>query len=66
VIERGELTLADRGETPVEIRAKVPTSIWAFTFVRDTTLDPPRPFLDGPPDDAPAELRAIRGPGPGM
>jgi len=63
-IDRSELVrMVDRGETAVEIRAKVPTSIWAFTFVRETTVDPPRPFLRGPPDVPPAALRAVRGSG---
>jgi hypothetical protein len=58
-IERARLDFADR-ERAVEIRAQVPVASWAFTFVRDDTLEPDRSFLDPPPDQPPAEIRAIR------
>jgi hypothetical protein len=58
-IERGRLAYVDRGERAIEIRAKVPMTTWAFTFVREDTLVPDRPFLVAPPPDAPAEVRAI-------
>jgi hypothetical protein len=58
-IERARLDFTDR-ERVLEIRAHVPMASWAFTFVRDDTLDPDRPFLDPPPDEPPAEVRAIR------
>jgi uncharacterized membrane protein len=58
-IEREQIELADRGERAIEIRAKVPTTGWAFTMVRNDTIVPPRPFLDGPPDEPPAEVRAV-------
>jgi hypothetical protein len=58
-IERDRLSYLDRGERTVEIRSRVPMTTWAFTFVREDTVVPDRPFLDGPPRDAPAEVRAI-------
>ena len=57
--ERGTLDYADIGERTIELRALVPTTSWAFTFVREDTIVPPRPFLVGPPDAAPGEVRAI-------
>jgi hypothetical protein len=59
-LDRARLDFADRGERDVEIRSRVPMASWAFTFVRDDTLEPDRPFLDPPPDSPPAEVRAIR------
>lgn len=58
IIRRERLDYADR-DRAIEIRARVPLTGWAFSFVRDDTLAPPRPFLDPPPRVAPAELRAI-------
>jgi hypothetical protein len=58
-ITRDHLSYADRGDRAIEIRAPVSTSSWAFTFVQAATLDPPRPFLDGPPDEPPPAVRAI-------
>ncbi|HEX7842459.1 MAG TPA: hypothetical protein VF469_33530, partial [Kofleriaceae bacterium] len=58
-IERESIELPDRGERAIEIRAKVPVTSWAFTMVRDDTIVPPRPFLDGPPDEPPIEVRAV-------
>jgi len=60
-IEREQIDFADRGERAVEIRANVSMAGWAFTMVRDDTIVPPRPFLDGPPAEAPTEVRAISG-----
>ena len=59
-IERDRLEFADRGERTVEIRSSVPTTGWAFTLVREDTLVPARPFLDAPPAEPPAAVRAIR------
>jgi len=59
-LDRTQLHYVDLGERGIEIRAHVPAAGWAFTFVRHDTMVPPRPFLAGPPDVAPAELRAIR------
>jgi hypothetical protein len=59
-IERDTLDLADHGERAIEIRGKVPLNTWAFTFVRDDAIVPPRPFLEGPPDEPPARVRQIR------
>ncbi|MGH2897988.1 MAG: hypothetical protein ACRDMZ_04885, partial [Solirubrobacteraceae bacterium] len=58
-IEREVLDLADRGERAIEIRGSVPLSTWSFTFVRQDAIVPARPFLEGPPDEAPASVRAI-------
>jgi hypothetical protein len=58
-IEREVIDLADRGERTIEIRGSVPMTTWAFTFVREDTMVPPRPFLEGPPEQAPAAVRAI-------
>jgi hypothetical protein len=58
-IDRARLEFADR-ERAVEIRANVPMASWAFAFVRDDAIEPDRPFLDPPPDQPPAEVRAIR------
>jgi hypothetical protein len=58
-IHRERIDLADRGERVVEIRSRVPTTMWSFTFVRQDTLVPERPFLVRPPEDAPADVRAI-------
>jgi len=58
--ERQKLEYLDRGERVVEIRSKVPMTTWAFTFVREDTLVPDRPFLAAPPSSAPARVRAIR------
>ena len=58
-IERRKLAYVDRGERTIEIRAQLPMTSWAFTFVREDTLVPPRPFLDAPPEAPPAEVRAI-------
>lgn len=59
-LERAEYSYADRGERTVEIRAALPVAGWTFTFVRQDTIVPPRPFLAGPPGEPPPELRAIR------
>ena len=58
-LERDTLDLADRGERAIEIRGNVPLTSWAFTFVRDDAIVPPRPFLDGLPDQPPDAVRAI-------
>ena len=59
VLARKKLEYLDRGERTVEIRAAVPMTTWSFTFVREDTLVPDRPFLAGPPQDPPARVRAI-------
>jgi hypothetical protein len=63
-LQRDKLVYDDRGERAIEIRAKVPMTAWTFTFVREDTLVPERPFLDGPPAEPPAALRAIRSSAP--
>lgn len=59
VLQRKKLEYLDRGERTVEIRAAVPMTTWSFTFVREDTLVPDRPFLAAPPQDPPARVRAI-------
>lgn len=59
VIDRAVVPYADAGERTIELRADVPTTYWAFTGVRESTLVPPRPFLAGPPLAPPAA--AVRG-----
>lgn len=59
-IERVTLEYADVGERTIEIRAAVPMTSWSFTMVRQETIVPDRPFLAGPPEQAPAQVRAIR------
>ena len=54
------LDLRDDGERTVELRADLAAATWQFAMVRADALDPPRPFLDGPPDTAPPEISAIR------
>jgi hypothetical protein len=58
-LSRRKLVYDDRGERDVEIVSKIPMATWSFTFVRDDTVVPDRPFLDAPPADPPAEVRAI-------
>ncbi len=60
-LDRGELRYADRGDRVLELRAEVPMTSWAFTFVRRDTIIPDRPFLAGPPAEPPGEVRAIGG-----
>jgi len=54
------LEFADRGKRTVEIRSSVPMTGWAFTVDRGDTPVPPRPFVDAPPAEPPAAVRAIR------
>ncbi len=58
-INRATLAYTDAGERTIVITAKPLTATWAFTFVREDQLVPPRPFLDPPPVEAPPEVRAI-------
>ena len=58
-VTRDRLGYDDRGERAIEIRSKLPVTAWSFTFVREDTLVPDRPFLDAPPLEPPAEVRAI-------
>jgi len=60
VIDRAILDYADDGVRSIELRASIPMTSWSFTFVRDSTLAPPRDFLAKPPDQAPDAVRAIR------
>ncbi|HLL22662.1 MAG TPA: hypothetical protein VK427_11045, partial [Kofleriaceae bacterium] len=48
------------GRRTIEMRAAIPQEHWSFTFVREDTIIPARPFLDPPPDAPPASIRAIR------
>ncbi|MBS1121809.1 MAG: hypothetical protein H6Q90_4037 [Deltaproteobacteria bacterium] len=60
VIDRAIIDYADLGERFLELRARVPTTWWSFTFVREPTLVPERAFLAKPPAGPPAEVSAIR------
>jgi hypothetical protein len=59
-IDRAIVDYEDKGEREVVLRAAIPMTWWAFTFVREDTLLPDRAHLRRPPAEAPAELRAIR------
>ena len=59
-VDRSILDYADTGERSIELRAAIPMTWWSFTFVREDTLITPRDHLRAPPQDAPAEVRAIR------
>jgi hypothetical protein len=60
-VTRKILVYADEGEREITIRATLPVDeTFSFTFVREDTLLPERPYLDGPPVVAPPEVRAIR------
>ncbi|MDQ3336743.1 MAG: hypothetical protein M4D80_16370 [Myxococcota bacterium] len=48
------------GQRTIELRASIPRTQWAFTFVREETIIPPRDFLVKPPETAPAAIRDIR------
>jgi hypothetical protein len=48
------------GERTIELRAAIPQTQWAFTFVREDTIVPPRDFLVKPPATAPAAIAGIR------
>ena len=56
---RAILSLGDGGAHHVQLLAAVPTDGLAITMVSEDTLVPPRAFLDGPPSQAPAAVRAI-------
>jgi hypothetical protein len=58
VVDYGEGGDSGR-ERSVELRAVVPMSWWALTFVREDTLIPSREHLQGPPEAAPGAVRAI-------
>jgi len=61
VVSREVRVYADEGEREIVLRAKLPAmEPWTFTFVHEDTLMPPRPFLDPPPETAPAAVGAIR------
>ncbi|HEY6173426.1 MAG TPA: hypothetical protein VIX73_03240, partial [Kofleriaceae bacterium] len=58
-LERQVVDYPDRGDRRIEIRAGVPMTSWAFTFVRDDAIVPDRPFLAAPPAEPPVEIRAL-------
>jgi hypothetical protein len=58
-LERQVIDYPDRGDRRIEIRAGVPMTSWAFTFVRDDAIVPDRPFLVAPPAEPPVEIRAL-------
>ena len=60
-LTRKILPYADDGERDVTITATLSgTEAWSFTFVREDTIFPERPYLAGPPLVAPAAIHAIR------
>lgn len=60
-ITRKVVPFADDGEREITIQSTMPgADVWSFTFVREDTLMPERPYLAPPPDTAPAAVRAIR------
>ncbi|HEU0036465.1 MAG TPA: hypothetical protein VFQ53_37895 [Kofleriaceae bacterium] len=60
VLDRAIVRYADEGERTITLRAPVPMSQWAMTFVHESTLVPPRPELVEPPPEAPPEITGIR------
>ncbi len=60
VIDRVIINYADDGERFLELRARVPETIWSFTFVREPTLVPDRDFLAKPPLQPPAAISDIK------
>ncbi len=58
-VTRAIVDYADAGERAIELRAPIPTTWWAFTFVREDTLITPREHLRAPPPEPPPEVRAI-------
>ncbi|MGE3544774.1 MAG: hypothetical protein AB7L28_12625 [Kofleriaceae bacterium] len=59
-VGREVLVYADEGEREVTIQTELPLKSWSFTFVREDTIIPPRPFLVEPPPSPPAIVSAIR------
>jgi hypothetical protein len=59
-IDRAIIDYVDKGERAIVLRAPVPMTWWSFTFVREDTLLPRRAHLRRPPEEPPAEVRAIR------
>jgi hypothetical protein len=53
------VSYADQGVRTIEVRSHVPMAWWKFTFVREDTIIPPRPFLVEPPETAPPAIQAI-------
>jgi hypothetical protein len=62
VIDRTIITYGDDGKRWIELRARVPMTIWTFTFVHESTLVPRRDYLEPAPLAAPGEVGAIRAP----
>ncbi len=56
-IDRAVVVYPDQGRRTIELTAPIPTTTWQFTFVREDTLVPPRPYLAKPPDEPPASVR---------
>jgi hypothetical protein len=57
---RSSLVFPDAGERETVLKMEVPQSGMHVTIVAIETLEPPRPFLAGPPDAAPPDVAAIR------
>jgi len=56
-VDRTLIQYTDLGRRTIELVAPIPTTQWQFTFVKESTLMPPRPYLAKPPEEAPAGLR---------
>lgn len=52
-IDRTIVVYRDEGRRTIQLTAPIPTTTWQFTFVREDTLVPPRPYLAKPPDEPP-------------
>ncbi|MGE3455229.1 MAG: hypothetical protein AB7O24_08990 [Kofleriaceae bacterium] len=59
-VEREVLVYGDEGEREVTLQAALPVKPWSFTFVREDTIIPSRPFLVEPPAAPSASVQAIR------
>ena len=58
VVDRAIVVYGDEGTRTIELEAKIPTTSWQFTFVREQTLIPSRAYLDKPPENPPPTLGA--------
>lgn len=56
-IDRAVVVYPDTGRRTIELVAPIPTTSWQFTFVREDTLVPLRPYLEKPPAEPPASVR---------
>jgi hypothetical protein len=60
IVQRSLLDFDDKGERAAVVTARVPFGgVLQITMVAEDTLQPPRPFLAGPPELAPPAISAI-------